>query len=423
MDIEWHSGNGHAGVDGAKRSAKVASDRLHSHPGFAPAIISSPLYLHQSTCGAVQVRREDAKKIMKMKIKYNLTIAILTLLVSVACAAKTPAPTATPSSGFIAPVLATLPAGAALPALNGKFAYAMGDGSLMIREATAKEARMIFDPKDGTYADFPTFSPDGKLIAFSSSAVKPDGSFQYDIRVMNPDGTNARVLAVPENAKAIFVHPTWSPDGKEIYFTQSYAVPPAADHSEVDRVSATGGKYTRLLDDAREAEISPDGKKIAYYKLDSQTYASSLWVANLDNSGAKMIIDTQSFSALYGARFSPDSQTLLFTASGAPKKKLPGVSLLQPREENSCAIEILYACWVETASAHGLPWDLWLANLDGSKFTRLTEIGADSPSPAWSSDGKFIAFFDASGIYVVDRDKKIVYPVANGGGYGGFDWK
>lgn len=358
-----------------------------------------------------------------MRVTFKFTIVILTLLISAACATKTPTPTPPPSSAFIAPGLATLPAGAALPALNGRFVYAMGDGSLMIRDATAKEARMIFDPKDGIYADFPAFSPDGKLIAFSSSAVKPDGSFQYDIRVMSVDGSNVRVLAVPDNAKAIFVHPTWSPDGKEIYFTQTYAVPPAGDHSEVDRVSASGGKYTRLLDDAREAEISADGKKIAYYKLDSHTYASSLWVANLDGSSAKMIIDTQSFSALYGARFSPDSQTLLFTASGAPKKKLPGVSHLQPREENSCAIEILFTCWVATASAHGLPWDLWLANLDGSKFTRLTEIGADSPSPAWSSDGKFVAFFDASGIYVVDRDKKIVYPVVNGGGYGGFDWK
>ena len=191
----------------------------------------------------------------------------------------------------------------------------------------------------------------------------------------------------------------------------------------MDRVSASGGKTVKVLDDARAGAPSPDGKKIAYYKLDAQAYASSLWVANMDGSAAKMLVDTQTFSALSGARFSPDGQTILFTASGAPKKKLPGVTQLRLREEDSCAVEILFTCWVETASAHGLPWDLWLANLDGSKFTRLTEIGADSPSPAWSSDGKFIAFFEASGIYVVDREKKIVYPVTNRGGYGGFDWK
>jgi hypothetical protein len=28
--------------------------------------------------------------------------------------------------------------------------------------------------------------------------VKPDGTFQYDIRVMNPDGSNQRVIAVPD---------------------------------------------------------------------------------------------------------------------------------------------------------------------------------------------------------------------------------
>lgn len=293
----------------------------------------------------------------------------------------------------------------------------------MVQDAAGKEAKMIFDPKDGTYADFPAFSPDGKSIAFSTSSVKPDGSFEYGIRVTNADGSNQRVLAVPENPKAIFVHPAWSVDGKDIYFTQSYAVPPATDHSEVDRVSASGGKYTRVLDDAREAEVSPDGKKISYYKLDSKTFASSLWVAILDGSNAKMLIDTQTFSALYGARFSPDSQTILFTASGAPKKKLPGVAQLISPGKNSCAVEFLFTCLVERAYAHGLPWDLWLSNLEGSKFTRLTDIGSDSPSPAWSSDGKYVAFFEATGIYVLDGEKKTIFPVTNRGGYGGFDWR
>ena len=365
---------------------------------------------------------------VNMQLKFKVQIRWLWLgfflvVGLAACSSATPSPTSPPTYVFSPPVLATLPAGAALPALKGKFVYAPGDGSLMIQDATAKEARMVFDPKDGTYADFPAFSPDGKLIAFSASAVKPDGSFQYDIRVMNADGSNSRVLTFPDNPKAIFVHPTWSNDGKELYFTQSYAVPPATDHSEMDRISSSGGKYTRLLDEAREGEFSPDGKTLAYYKLDPTTYAYSLWVANADGANAKMIVDTQTFSALYGVRFSPDGQTILFTASGAPKKKLPGVTQLRVPEENACAVEFLFTCWVTRADAHGLPWDLWLVSLDGTKFTQLTQIGADSPSPAWSQDGKLIAFFEASGIYVIDRDKKTLYPVTNRGGYGGFDWK
>ncbi len=363
-----------------------------------------------------------------MELKSNrqierLGLGLFLIVALSACRSATPTPTPLPTYVFSPPLRATVPAGMTLPAFKGKFVYAPGDGSLMVQDATAKEGRMVFDPKDGTYADFPAFSPDGKLIAFSTSSVNPDGTFQYDIRVMNADGSNPRVLAAPDNPKAIFVHPAWSADGKDIFFTQSYPVPPAGDHSEIDRVSASGGKSVRVLDDAREAEVSPDGKKIGYYKLDSQTFASSLWVANLDGSGAKLIVDTQSFSALYGARFSPDSQTIVFTASGAPKKKLPGITQLKSRDDDSCALAFLFTCWVARAHAHGLPWDVWLANLDGSKFTQLTQIGADSPSPAWSSDGKFIAFFEASGIYVVDRDKKIVYPITNRGGYGGFDWK
>ncbi|HEX2999619.1 MAG TPA: hypothetical protein VHR86_05215, partial [Armatimonadota bacterium] len=76
-----------------------------------------------------------------------------------------------------------------------------------------------------------------------------------------------------------------------------------------------------------------------------------------------------------------------------------------------------------SSDTHGLPWDLWLVNLDGTKFERLTSIGADSPVPVWSPDGKYIVFFEATGIYLLDRDSKAIYPISGIGGYGGFDWR
>ncbi len=350
--------------------------------------------------------------------------SILTILLS-ACASATPAAPTPPSQPFIPPSLATLPAGATAPTLKGKFVFAPGDGSLMIQDAGgAREgARMIFDPKDGTYADFPAFSPNGKEIAFSTSGVQPDGTFRYEIRVMNGDGSNNRVLVSPDNPKALIAHPTWSADGKAILFTQSIPSEPSGEHSEIDRISAGGGAIQRVIDDAIDGEMSPDGKRIAYYRFDAQTFALSLWIANADGSAPKMLLDTKTFAALQSARFSPDSQTILFAASGPPKKKLPGIVRLQSSEKDSCALSFLFMCLAESAYAHGLPWDLWTMNVERTKFEQVTQLGADSPYAAWSADGKLIAFYDSSGIYIVDREKKIVYPISSKGGYGGFDWR
>jgi Tol biopolymer transport system component len=85
-------------------------------------------------------------------------------------------------------------------------------------------------------------------------------------------------------------------------------------------------------------------------------------------------------------------------------------------------VRFLFTCWLNTASAHGLPWDLWLVNLDGTKFERLTQIGADSPYPTWSPDGKFVAFMDFTGMYVVNRQSKEGYLISMNGGHGALDW-
>jgi len=70
-----------------------------------------------------------------------------------------------------------------------------------------------FSPLTNNPADdsTPTFSPDGKLIAFSSTR---DGNAQ--IYVMNADGTGARRLS--KNTLKEF-SPSWSPDGNWIAFT------------------------------------------------------------------------------------------------------------------------------------------------------------------------------------------------------------
>lgn len=352
-----------------------------------------------------------------MKIRFpNLSALLILLALAPSACQSQPTPARAPNPN----------AAGASPNLNGKFVFAIGDGSLTLLDADGTNKRLLVAATNDTYADLPVFSPDGKQIAYAASKVNQDGSIQADIRIINVDGTNVRVVAVPKYPQITFSAPAWSPDGAAILFTQSYPVPPASFHDEIDRVSVNGGAIQKVIDDGRDGAVSSDGKKIVYFRFDYNKYASALMLANIDGGGARALVDSSTFFAMAGARLSPDSQSIVFAASGAPKKNLPGVVFnqsIRSANADACRLTILFACLLEIAYAHGLPWDLWLVNTAGTKFERLTDVGADSPIPAWSSDGKYIAFFEATGIYVVDLEKKLIYTVSKGGGYGGFDWR
>jgi len=66
--------------------------------------------------------------------------------------------------------------------------------------------------KPGVYVEYPAWSPDGRQIAFMS----PGEGTQYDIYVMNADGTDVRRLTeFPDDDG----WPAWSPDGRQIVFS------------------------------------------------------------------------------------------------------------------------------------------------------------------------------------------------------------
>ncbi len=109
-----------------------------------------------------------------------------------------------------------------------------------------------------THGDFnisPSFSPDGKTLAFSRSV----GNGNTEIFVCNRDGSNLRRLTT---ARGIDTNPAWSPTGREIAFTSSRSGTPqiyimGAEGSDLRRITFLG----RYNDGAA---WSPDGTKVAH---------------------------------------------------------------------------------------------------------------------------------------------------------------
>src|SRR2546425_746704 len=114
-------------------------------------------------------------------------------------------------------------ANAAFPGRNGKIAFASSRGGnsdiYTMNPDGTDVTQLTTDPGDDSE---PAWSPDGTKIAFSTSRdldpaclQDPNGFCNYEIYVMNADGSNQTRLtheSLPD------VAPAWSPDGAKIVY-------------------------------------------------------------------------------------------------------------------------------------------------------------------------------------------------------------
>ena len=156
------------------------------------------------------------------------------------------------------------------------------------------------DPEVLFFQIDPAWAPDAAHLAFSS---KRAGSF--DLYTMRADGTGTRRLTSTKENDA---HPTWSPDGKSIAFARSAP-------SRIYVVNADGTGARRLTDDLEEEADpawSPDGEWIAYTQRTPGTAIRELWVSRPDGSDRRQV--TNLGRAIFGPSWSPDSMRIAFAA-------------------------------------------------------------------------------------------------------------
>jgi len=161
-------------------------------------------------------------------------------------------------------------------------------------------------------------SPDGKTIAFMSDR---DGTARLWIQQLATGG-EAPVTAGPDDA------PRFSPDGGSLLFIRS-----ERESSALYRIALVGGEPRKILDDAREADWSPDGERVAIVRGGAGGHDAVL-VAAADGSQVRELYRATD-RTLAGPRYSPDgrwiavmsgaqagsrAQILLVpTAGGAPR--------------------------------------------------------------------------------------------------------
>lgn len=201
------------------------------------------------------------------------------------------------------------PAFATFPGPNGKIVFTgnqSGSYQLYTINPDGTGLTQITNlPSTGMDGWSPSFSPDGKQIAFCYGT---DNS-PVEIYVINPDGTNLKQLT---NDGSFDCFPRWSPDGTHIVFAQNF-VPTNQALVTVMQSDGSGQRTTLTNGDFRfwgtfGPTYTPDGKHVVFYSS-LGGFVSAVWIMKSDGADP----DRLTPAPLEGFAFdvSPDGKHLL----------------------------------------------------------------------------------------------------------------
>ncbi len=262
-------------------------------------------------------------------------------------------------SGAVCALLLSLPAKAVFPGNNGKLAFQSdrsGSWQLYTVNSDGTGLLQITQLAPTGFDEFgPAFSPDGKQIAFSYGDVNANGQLVVEIYIINADGSGLRQVTHDGD---VAILPRWSPDGKALIFSGTYA--------------PTGESVLKfvLTDGTNEKVMSNDDWKF---------WAS--FVGFYTPNGRDVIFQSH-FRGLVSAAFIMHSdRTARHRLTSAPIEAFPF-------DVSPDGRRILCQDHGDTP----LPASLFTIDLDGRNIQYLPHSEGDG-IPIYSPDGRKIAFY------------------------------
>ncbi len=271
------------------------------------------------------------------------------------------------------------------------------------RDATQTYERLLQNRDATLTAQAPTPNGGGRgEIAFVS-----DRDGDYEIYVMNLDGTNVRQLT--DNA-ATDSYPAWSVDGNHLAF--------ASDRDgnwEIYVIDADGSDERRLTiseaDDYAPTWVTND-QRIGF--TSNRDGDDEIYTVGLDGASLQQLSFDNSLNA--AAQWSPNGRRIVFLSDeGIALMNADGTGAYQLTTEGALDYTASWSPDGEFITfTRGLfaDADIYVMNNGGTGLRNLTNRAGEDYDPAWSPDGSWIVFSsDRDGnreLYSMDADGSTV---------------
>lgn len=244
-------------------------------------------------------------------------------------------------------------------------------------------------PPSWTYVDllptawYPVWSPNGSKIGFSYEPLA------NNIWIMNADGSSWFDVTCYPGGQAVVADTgdaAWSPDGSKIAFTLH------GDQAMEVVNAAACGTVTELIPGGEGSvgspHWSPDGTKILFHRYRDDHANGTIYMMNADGSDQRLIR-----SSGQDPCWSPDGSQIVFSSGeGIWMMRATDGAVLAKLTDNAADIEpnwspdgakIVFARG-DRSGLNG-PSSIWVVNSDGSNPTRLTAPDSDfyAHHPDW----------------------------------------
>lgn len=259
----------------------------------------------------------------------------------------------------------TAPVAAADDAFNGRIAFSSVRSDSQAREFDlfsmnpdgSGVRRLTTNPQTDRQPDW---SPGGTAIAYSID--KPGSPVNFEVARMTAAGTHHRRLTRTPDGEAS-TQPSWLPDGRAILFRRSAG----GRQSAIWQMGTSGQKPALRFAPPHPPlypSFAPDRRRIAYAATLSSTGDTDrgIFTLNVDGSGPTTLFDVPGAYDSAPA-WSPDGTRVAFESDA-------DVGGANPERD----------------------MELWVVRADGSEATQLTHNGAHDEGPAWSPDGRLLAY-------------------------------
>lgn len=229
------------------------------------------------------------------------------------------------------------------------------------------------------------FPPRGKIVY-----VCYDGSFDQ-LCLMNSDGSGQRQLT---DVRATNFYPSLSPDGDQVVFSSN-----RDGNFEIFRLDLRSGELSQLTDGLGSLyapEISPNGNRIIF--TNESGGAQNIWIMRSDGGNARPLTDS---GLDIDPTWSPSGEQIAFSSARNGPRQLFVMNSngenerpLLLGEELKIGGRISWSpdgAWLAFYAGQAPERDIYLVSSDGGPVFQLTN-GGDNLGPSFSPGSDWLAF-------------------------------